>query len=83
MVEQFKFFRANRSAFASTEDRCRLIDWTDFDQMRNWLVDRSWTHEEKVALDIAEETFEVDPEEFRDLVRDARAALDALMEDLS
>lgn len=83
MVEQFRFFRASPDTFSSSEARCRLVPWNEFDQMRNWLVDRNWTHDEKVELGIVEEAFEVGPDEFRDLVGDARAALDALMKELS
>ena len=82
MVEQFRFFRASPDTFSSSEARCRLVPWAEFDQMRNWLVDRNWTHDEKVELGIVEEAFEVGPDEFRDLVGDARAALDALMKEL-
>jgi hypothetical protein len=50
--------------------------------LRNWLIDRVWTRDEKVALDIVEENFEVDREAFHDLVQDVRAALDALLVEL-
>jgi type I restriction enzyme M protein len=82
MEEQFRFFRASPNTFESNEPRCKLITWSEFDRMRNWLVDRRWSHDEKVALNIVDETFELDADAFRDLVGDARSALDALLREL-
>jgi hypothetical protein len=50
--------------------------------MRNWLIGRNWTYDEKVALGIVDESFEVDAEAFRALVGDARQALDGLLQEL-
>jgi type I restriction enzyme M protein len=83
MEQEFRYFRASRAAYKSDDPRCKLVAWSEFDTMRNWLVDRTWTHDEKVALGIVEENFEVDREEFRDLVGDAREALDALLRELA
>lgn len=60
-----------------------ILAWKDFAELRNWLVDRNWSHEEKVALGIVDEVFEVDAESFRRLVGDAKAALDKLYEELA
>ena len=79
MVQEFRFFRASPATYASTDPRCKVIPWPAFNGMRNWLVDRNWTHDEKVALDIVEENFEVDPAAFRDLVGDAKTALEGLL----
>lgn len=83
MEQEFRFFRASPATYTSSDARCKLVPWKEFDSLRNWLVDRSWTHEEKVALGIVEENFEVDAEAFRDLVGDARAALDGLLAELA
>jgi type I restriction enzyme M protein len=79
MEQEFRYFRSSRATYKSGDTRCKIVDWADFDAMRNWLVDRTWTHEEKVALGIVEENFEVDRDAFRGLVGDARQALDALL----
>ncbi len=83
MVREFCFFRSAPEVYVSKDPRCKLLPWSTFDGMRNWLVDRNWTHDEKVELKIVEETFEVDPAAFRDLVADAKAALDGLLAQLS
>jgi hypothetical protein len=46
------------------------------------MVDRRWTHDEKVELGIAEEASEVDVDMLRDLIGDARTALDRLFDTL-
>lgn len=83
LEQEFGFFRASPARYKSTDPRCKILQWKDFDGLRNWLVDRSWSHEEKVELGIVEEVFEVDPESFRALVADARAALDRLLAELA
>ncbi|MFC7618583.1 class I SAM-dependent DNA methyltransferase [Actinokineospora soli] len=83
MEREFTYFRASPQSFATTDPRCKVVAWAEFDSLRNWLVDRSWTHEEKVELGVVEETFEVDTDALRDLVGDARRALDEFLEELT
>lgn len=79
---QYGYFNSNRAKFASTSPRVKIIDWADFDALPNWLVDRRWTSEEKVALGVLEEEFEVDAEGLRKLVEEAQQALTGLLEEL-
>lgn len=83
MEQEFRYFRASPNSYVSSDQRCKILSWPDFAKLRNWLVDRNWSHEEKVALGIAEEIFEVDADSFRSLVGDAKAALDKLYEELA
>lgn len=82
MEKAFRYFKIAPLDFEATDPRCKILDWTSFDSQRNWLVDRLWSHEQKVEMGIVEEGFEVDADTFRDLVRDAKVALDALFEEL-
>jgi type I restriction-modification system DNA methylase subunit len=83
MEQEFRYFRSSPNSYRSNDARCKLLTWRDFDNLRNWLVDRLWSHDEKVELGIVEEIFEVDSGTFRDLVGDAKAALDNLYEELA
>lgn len=83
LVSEFKYFDAQPNAYVTADPRCKIVSWDDFNESHNWLVDRAWTHAEKVELGISEETFEVDPIAFRGLVDDARTALDELLTELS
>lgn len=80
MCREFGYYRVGPADFRSDDPRCKLVTWDEFRLQRNWLVDRLWTHDEKVGLGIVEENFEVDAEAFRALVGDARAALDGLLQ---
>lgn len=83
MEQEFCYFRSSPNTYTSKDPRCRILAWSDFSELRNWLVDRNWSHEEKVELGIVEENFEVDADTFRDLVGDAKAALDKLYGELA
>jgi type I restriction enzyme M protein len=83
MEHEFRFFKAAPAVYSSADARCRILEWATFNPLRNWLVDRNWTHDEKVALGIVEEAFEVDEEGFKSIVADARAALERLYGELS
>lgn len=83
MEQEFAYFRAAPTRYASSDPRCKILPWDDFSRLPNWLVDRNWTIDEKVALGIAEKTVEVDGAMFRALVDDAKRALDQLAKELS
>lgn len=82
MQREFKFFSAAPMQYITKDPRCKLVPWVEFKAARYWMVDRSWTHEEKVALGILDEPFEVDSESFKGLVQDAKLALEQLQKEL-
>lgn len=75
MSHEFKIFRAAPEAYLPVDPRAKVVLWGEFDVLGNWLVDRSWSHEEKVLLGIAEEIVEIDVEGLRDMIASARLAL--------
>lgn len=83
MEREFAFFRASPSAYQSPDPRCKIVPWSYFASLRNWLVERNWTLEEKVALGIVSESVEMDGAAFRSLVQEAKGTLDRLYEELS
>ncbi|MGH7296220.1 MAG: HsdM family class I SAM-dependent methyltransferase [Polyangiaceae bacterium] len=83
MEREFAYFRTAPTRYKSSDPRCKISSWAEFDTLKNWLVDRNWSMQEKVALGIVEESEEVDGEAFRKLVRDAKDALDQLYKELS
>lgn len=83
MEQEFRYFRSSPDKYASPDPRCKILPWSDFAKLRNWLVDRNWSHEDKVALGIVEEAFEVGADDFRELVSDAREALNRLLGELA
>jgi type I restriction enzyme M protein len=83
MEQAFRFFRSSPGTYVSSDPRCKIMHWGAFDNLRTWLVDRNWTHDERVQLGIVDENFEVDDAAFRDLVGDAKAALESLLSELA
>lgn len=83
MAQTFRYFRVSPDTFATKEPRCKVVPWPEFDALGNWLVDRFWSHEEKVALGIAEEIVEIDAAGLRDMIFEARSALNRLEEALA
>ncbi len=74
----YGYFKAAPNQFLSADPRCKILPWAKFDGLRTWLVDRLWTHEEKVELGIAEEIVEVDGDTMVRMIDEVGAALDAL-----
>lgn len=77
MAEAFKIFRVSPKSVPN-DPRCKIVPWAQFVTLGNWLVDRLWSHEEKVAMGIAEEVAEIDADGLRDMISNARSALDRL-----
>lgn len=48
--------------------RCKIQSIEKFDPSSNWSVDRFWTKDEKVSLGIEEESIEITPNEFLELL---------------
>lgn len=81
VVEAHAFFQANKARYKPTSERIKVLDYSEFESLRHWQVDRLWTREEREALGIQEERVEVDEAEFRELVagtvRDLQTFLEA------
>jgi type I restriction-modification system DNA methylase subunit len=82
MREEFGYFSTNRSGYITHDPRCKIVPYSQLAGKSNWLVDRFWTAEEKVALGIVDEVTEVDADTLRKMVSDAQSSLAALLEEL-
>ena len=80
MEQTFGYFSAGRSGFQTSDPRCKLVPFADLSGASNWLVDRNWTHEEKVALGVQEESTEVDIDTYKKMIEEAQVALSDLLE---
>jgi len=72
MVSLFKQFNAVKNSFSNVSKRCKIIDFSKLESARHWLVDRWWTTEEKIDLQIHDEHVEVDEAEFYQMAAEAR-----------
>jgi len=64
MAAMFKQFKSNPEFFKSTVDRCKIVPYATFSQETNWMVDRWWSREERVAMGVDEEISEITHDEF-------------------
>lgn len=71
MVLEYGYFVTNRTSFKSTDPRCKLLEWPEFNEMSNWLIDRFWSVDEKRGLGLVEESIEVDETQFQQMISDA------------
>ena len=55
MVRLFKYFKADKHAFVSPVNQCKVWPVDRFDPDKHWSIDRWWTHDEKIELGIVEE----------------------------
>lgn len=68
MVDAHNFFMANKAKYEPTSPRCKILDWTEFSSLTQWLVERHWSQEERSALGLEDEKSEIDEAGFMDLV---------------
>ena len=69
LVSLYNQFKGAPSSFRSPSARCKLVEFDDFDEKRNWKVDQSWSHEEKALLGEKSEINEISQEEFVDKLK--------------
>lgn len=76
LVSLFNQFKNSNGSFKSSTLRCKIVPFIEFNQKRQWLVDRYWKKEEKVALGIEDDAQEITEREHANrisvLVRELR-----------
>jgi type I restriction enzyme M protein len=83
MVSGYRQFSADKANYSTSDPRSKVTSWADFDDATQWLIDRSWTKEERIALGIDDEQTEVDEDTFRELVQGAVKDLNDYLEALN
>jgi hypothetical protein len=81
-VELFNQFKGSPDRFISRSPRCKCLDMEAFDKKTNWMADRWWTSEEKIALGIEAETTEISEDDFCSLLMDAQKIMLSLYEEM-
>lgn len=72
MISLFNQFKGSKFTFVSPSKRCKLQPIAKFNPGQHWSVDRWWSKEEKIQLDIEEEDIEVSREEFYETIVESR-----------
>lgn len=66
----YNMFKGAKTAFSTTDKRCKLIPIDTFYESTHWSVDRWWTNDEKIELGIVDEVDAVDLDGFISLIND-------------
>ena len=75
MVRLFKYFKADPIAFESPTPKCKVWPVSRFAPDTHWSVDRWWTHEERVALGVADADPSTTLDEFTDQLDEEATAI--------
>lgn len=84
-VTLFSFFRGNKNSFAkiNTDKRCKVIpaDYFKNNIEKNWVIDKLWTEEEKIELEIIERSESVSLFEFSSIIEEIATTLKGYQEE--
>ena len=83
MVKQYRYFMVDKVNFSTTDLRCKVIDWEEFNKMDQWLIERRWTLDERKALGMVEERSQTDEEGFRIMLDEVVTELQTLLYDMN
>lgn len=75
-----KHFAVDKANFQTTDARCKLMDFDEFDELSQWLIERQWSVEERRDLGLEDERSEVDEAEFKQMVAATLDDLHAYLE---
>lgn len=76
-----KHFMVDKPNFHTTDPRCKIVSFDDFDDLSQWLVERHWTVEERRELGLEEERSEVDEAGFMQMVASTLEDMRAYLEE--
>ena len=79
----FNMFKGAKNRFKTEDKRCKVVHISDFYNGSHWCVERWWTHEEKQALGIEDETKTIGLNDYRSLLGDVINTLIELDEPLA
>lgn len=77
-VSLFNLFKTGNTA--QNSKRCKIIEFQEFDNMDEWLIDKLWSDEEKEELGIAEEKETITEEDFWGIIEDIGNYINSLKE---
>lgn len=83
MINEFNQFKGNKKNFKTNDQLCKLINFSDFINSKNWIIENYWNREEKEKLNIVEENPSMNIDDFNDLVKDTMTTLTNLQYNLS
>lgn len=85
-VTLYSFFKGNKEGFAkiNADERCKILPFSYFQENieSNWVIDKTWSEEERIKLGIIEKIESVDLIGFATLVEDISTSISSLQEEI-
>ncbi len=78
----FNQFKGSPKSFETDDPRCKLQPLKKFRDERYWIIDKWWTKEEKIALDIEDEEDKLTIDEFVDKTKDMKLNIEKIIKEL-
>lgn len=75
----FNQFKGSPAHFSTQSKRCNIVSFDEFIDYPHWMVDRFWDLNVKQELGIIDEDVEVSEDEFYNLVSEAKAQLERIL----
>ncbi|WP_037033524.1 class I SAM-dependent DNA methyltransferase [Rahnella sp. WP5] len=69
LVNLFNQFKGSPNHFTSDNNRCKVIKFEEFGQKNNWMIERWWSKDERVALGVTSEANEITQAELVEKVK--------------
>jgi len=77
----FNQFKGAPKTFKTDDRRCKIISYKTFNSKQNWMADRWWTDDEKLALGITDSESELTEGEFIELATASSTSIKKTLED--
>lgn len=69
LVNLFNQFKGAPNYFSTENHRCKIINFEEFGAKTNWMIERWWSKEERVALGVSTEASEISQDELVDKIK--------------
>lgn len=83
MYNMFNQFKSSPSYFVSNSEKCKVIEFSEFVEKTNWLIERFWSTNERISLGIDAEIKELTQDEFLEKTHLLSSMLDGFISQFS
>jgi len=75
-------FKVSPASFRSPSSRCKIVNFIEFDNKSNWMVERWWSQEERLSLGLQSESIEVTEQELAEKIKEISEFLADFIENI-
>ncbi len=67
-VNQFNLFKGAKQHYNATDERCKILDITWFNDVGSWIIDNSWDKKEKIKIGVLKQDKIISVDDFANLM---------------